>query len=61
VEDSFFLPAVRSFTRKPGESFLATPSDVSVNVCFMCGTRVNRKEVTGEKKSFAANTSAATE
>jgi len=45
VEDFFFLPTMRSFTRKLGESILATPSEFSVNACSRHRTSVNRKEV----------------
>ncbi len=31
MEDFFFLPTMRSFTRELGESILATPSGFSVN------------------------------
>ncbi len=45
VEDFFFLPTVRSFTRELGKSFLATPSKFSVNARSRFGTRIKRKEV----------------
>ena len=45
VEDFFFLPTVRSFTRELGESILATPSEFSVNALFIRRTGANGKEV----------------
>ena len=45
VEDFFFLPTVRSFTRELGESLLATPSEFSVNESYTHRTSVNGKEV----------------
>ena len=45
VEDFFFLPTVRSFTRKLGKSILATPSKFSVDIRFICRTSMNGGEV----------------
>jgi len=45
VEEFFFLPTVRFFTRELGESILATPSEFSVDAYSRHGTRVNRKDL----------------
>jgi len=44
VEDLSFLPSVRSFTREPVESILATPSEFSIKHILMHRTGLNRKE-----------------